>query len=161
MTVHGHGLGKGRSSNSLVYTQTCATWNVSSLRVWKLELVTSEMDRCGVKVLGFAEHWLLSEGRFITKCGNSVFLAGKQDGRRSSSVGFIMEKETSKAVLGYNQISGRIITLRMQAHPMNITFVKIYAQITDSTEEVGEALYNSTHKALDKILKKAYTHPDG
>ena len=154
MGSHGPDGPVDRSNISLRHTTMCATWNVRGLTLGKLEVISTEMERCGVKVLGIAEHWWLSEGRFTTETGNSVFFAGKDSGRRSSGVGFIVEKEKAKAVLGYNPISDRIITLRLQAHPMNITFVQVYAPTTEANDEEMDAFYGLVQEALDRIPKK-------
>ena len=49
--------------------------------------------------------------------------SGKETGRSSAGVTFMVNSETSRAVLRYNPVSERVITLRVNAKPVNITFV--------------------------------------
>ena len=50
-------------------------------------------------------------------------------------VGFIVDKITAKYVLGYNPVNERIITLRLKGHPVNITFIQVYAPTADSSDK--------------------------
>ena len=42
--------------------------------------------------------------------------SGKETGRRNAGVAFMVNSETSRAVLGYNPVSERVITLRPCSH---------------------------------------------
>ena len=53
----------------------------------------------------------------------------------------MVNSDTSRAVLGYNPVSERVITLRVNAKPVNITFVQVYAPTGASSEEEITALY--------------------
>ena len=65
----------------------------------KMTVVEREMERCGLAVMGIAEHGWLGQGRFSTA-------------RFSTADGaFMVNSETSRAVLGYNPVSERVSTL--------------------------------------------------
>ena len=55
---------------------------------------------------------------------------------RNNGVGFICTKRIANCVLGYNQVSDRIMTLRVQGHPINITIIQAYAPTSTAKEEV-------------------------
>jgi len=143
-----------RRSMPLRHGTTCATWNIRGMTQGKLNVITKEMGRCGVNILGVSEHWMLSQGRFVTDDGFVVFFSGKDEGRRSSGVGFVVDKDASKAVLGYNPIDDRVMTIRIKGHPMNITFLQAYAPTADAEDEVVDDFYNKVQEALDQIHRK-------
>ncbi len=60
----------------------------------------------------------------------------------------------TQAVLGYNPISSRIITLRLSAHPVNITYVQVHAPAAHSSEEDIHELFEVVEEVLDKISEK-------
>ena len=78
-------------------------------------MVEREMEICGLAVACIAEHWWLGKGRFSTLEGSTIMYSGKETGRRSASVAFVDNSETSRAVLAYNPVSERVITLRVNA----------------------------------------------
>ena len=117
-------------------------------------MITHEMNRCGVSILGVSEHWMLSQGRFTTVDGFGVYFSGKEEGRRASGVGFVVDKEATKAVLGYNPIDDRVMTLIMKGHPMNTTFLQVYAPTTEADEDKMDVFYSKVPEAFDKINSK-------
>ena len=97
---------------------------------------------------------MLSQGRFTTDDGFGVYFSGKEEGRRASGVGFVVDKEASKAVLGYNPIDDRVMTLKLKGHPMNTTFLQVYAPTTEADEDKMDVFYSKVQEALDKINSK-------
>jgi len=91
----------------------------------KLEIVVTRMEEQSINILGISETWWLQQGRFRTEDGYTVVYSGKDSGRREQGVGIIMDKTTAKSFMGFNPISSRIITLRLQGHPFNITIVQV------------------------------------
>ena len=41
-----------------------ATWNIRGANTAKLQVITNEMTRLNIKILGIAEHWMLGQGGF-------------------------------------------------------------------------------------------------
>ena len=118
----------------------------------KLIVITHEINRCGVSILGVSELWMLSQGRFTTDDG--VYVSGKEECRRASGVGFVVDKEASKVVLGYNPIDDRVMTLRLKGHQMNATFLQVYSPTTEADENKMDVFYSKVQEALDKINSK-------
>ena len=53
----------------------------------------------------------------------------------------MVNSETSRTVLGYNPVSERVITLRVNAKPVNVTFVQVYSPTGASSEEEITSCY--------------------
>ena len=47
-------------------------------------------------------------------------------------------------------MSPRVITIRLKAHPINLTIIQVYAPTTDASDENLESFYNTVREALDK-----------
>ena len=132
---------------------TAGAWNVQGMTQGKMTVVEIDMERCGLAVMGIAEHWWLGQGRFSTAEGSTIMYSGKESGRRSAGVGFMVNNETSRTVLGYNPVSERVTTLRMNAKPVNITFVQVYAPTGASSEEEITAFYEHLQWVLDNVME--------
>ena len=79
---------------------------------------------------------------------------GKESGRRNAGVAFMVNNETTRAVIGYKPVSERVITLRVNAKPVIISFVQVYAPTGVSSEEEITALYEQLQGVLDKVCRK-------
>lgn len=111
-----------------------ATWNVRSMNNGKIEIVKREMKRYGVDILGVSELRWSGLGHFNSSdC--TVYYCGS-DSRRRNGVGFICSHDIKKCVMGYNPVSDRIISLRLQCRPMNVTIIMVYAPTSDAEDEV-------------------------
>ena len=82
----------------------------------KLQVITKEMEELNIVVLGTAERWMLGQGRFIATSGHTMAYARKEEGVKRQGVGFILNKSAAKALLGYNPISPRVMTIRLRAN---------------------------------------------
>ena len=140
-----------RADLSLRHTSTVATWNIRGMGTGKLNIITREMEELDIMVLGIAEHWMLGQGKFITESGHTMVYSGKEEGRSRQGVGFILNKSASRALIGYNPISPRVISLRLKAHPLNISIVQVYAPTSDAAENEAESFYESLQETLDCI----------
>ena len=127
--------------------------SVQGMTQGKMTVVEIDMERCGLAVMGIAEHWWLGQGRFSTAEGSTIMYSGKESGRRSAGVGFMVNNETSGTVLGYNPVSERVTTLRVNAKPVNITFVQVYAPTGASSEEEITAFYEHLPWVLDNVME--------
>ena len=62
-----------------------------------------------------------------------------------------MQQENCKSVLGYNSVSGRIITITLHGKPVNITLVQIYAPTLDAEDDEIDEFYNILQQVTDSI----------
>ena len=101
------------------------TWKVRSMNQGKLEVVTQEMARVNVDILGISElKWtgmgeFNSDDHFIYYC--------RQESLRRNGVAIMVNKRVRNAGLGYNLKNNRMISVHLQGKPFNITVIQVYA----------------------------------
>ena len=71
--------------------------------------------------------------------------------RHENGVGFILDRERAKGMLGYWAISDRVLLLKMKGSPLNISIVQVYAPTSDSSDEVVEAFYERPRKSIQAV----------
>ena len=92
----------------------------------KLEVVKQEMARVNVDILGISDlKWtgigeFNSDDYYIYYCG--------QESLRRNGVAIMINKRVQNAVLGCNLKKDRMISVRFQGKPFNITVIQVYAQ---------------------------------
>ena len=95
----------------------------------KLEVVKQEMARVNVDILGISKlKWtgmgeLNSDDHYIYYC--------RQESFRRNGVVIIVNKRVQNAVLGCNLKNDRMIFVRFQGKPFNITVIQVYAPTRD------------------------------
>ena len=102
----------------------------------KLEVVKQEMARVNVNILGISElSWtgmseFNSDHHYIYYC--------RQESLRGNGVAIMVNKRVQNAVLGCNLKNDRMISVRFQGKPFNITVTQVYAPTSNAEEaEVG------------------------
>ena len=66
----------------------------------------------------------------------------------------MVNKRIQNAVLGCNLKNDRMISVRFQGKPFNITVIQVYAPITNAEEVEGEWFYEDLQDLLELIQKK-------
>ena len=82
-----------------------------------------------------------SDDHYIYNCG--------QESLRRNGVAIIVNKGVQNALLGCNLKDGRMISIRFQGKPFNITVIQVYALISN-TEEAEVECCMKTYKTLEK-----------
>ncbi|KAI0234727.1 Craniofacial development protein 2, partial [Lamellibrachia satsuma] len=111
------------------------TWNVRSMNQGKLDIVKREMERTGVHMMGVSEMKWTGMGHFKTD-----------------------DYELKRCVLGFNTISDRVITIRIQCKPVNMTVIQIYALTSTAEDEEIEHVYEMVQKVVDETPKGDVLH---
>ena len=125
------------------------TWKVRSMNQGKLKVVTQEMVRVNVNILGISElKWtgideFNSDDHYIYDCG--------QKSLRRNGVAIIVNKRVRNEI-GCNLKNNRMISVRFQGKPFNITVIQVYA-LTSNTEE-AEQLYEHLQVLLELTPQK-------
>ena len=105
----------------------------------KLEVVKQEMARMNVDILGISElKWtgmdeFNSDDHYIYYCG--------QESLRRNGAAIIVNKRVRNAVLGYNLQNDRMVSVRFQGKPFNITVIQVYALTSNAEEAEVEQFY--------------------
>ena len=87
-----------------------------------------------------------SDDHYIYYCG--------QESLRRNGVAIIVNKRVQNAVLGYNLKNDRMISVRLQGKPFNITVIQVYAPTSNAEEAEVEWFYEDVQDLLELTLKK-------
>ena len=98
----------------------------------KLEVVKQEMARENVDILGISELKWTGMGEFNSD-DHYIYYYG-QEALRRNGVAIMVNKRVRNAVLGCNLKNDRMISVRFQGIPFNITVMQVYA-LTSKAEE--------------------------
>ena len=88
----------------------------------KLEVVKQEMARVNVNILGISELKWTEMGEFNSDA-HYIYYCGQESLRRNG-VAIIVNKRVRNAILGCNLKNDRMISVRFQGKPFNITVMK-------------------------------------
>ena len=83
------------------------------------------MAGVNVDILGISE--LKRTGMSEFNSGNHYFYYCGQESLRRNGIAIIVNKRVRKAVLGCNLKNDRMISVRFQGKPFNITVIQVYA----------------------------------
>src|SRR6187399_193607 len=128
------------------------TWNVRSLnQPGKMGNVLQEMVRMKMDILGVAETFWDGNGEFSTNIPGTkdsfrVLYSGGDKKRRG--VGVILRGMIGNAVMHYEAISDRIMLLRLQATPVNMLVIQVYAPCEDEEDDKKDKFY----EMLDQVI---------
>ena len=118
----------------------------------KLEVDKQEMTRVNADILGIRElKWtgmgeVNSDDHYIYYCG--------QESLRRNGVAIIVNTRVRNAVLGCNFKNERMISVRFQGKPFNITIIQVYALTSNAEEAEVEWFYEDLQDLLELTPKK-------
>ena len=98
----------------------------------KLEVVKQEMARVNVDILGITELRWTGMGEFNSD-DHYIYYCGQESLRRNG-VAIMVNKRVRSAILGCNLKNNRMISVRFQGKPFNITVIQVYAPINNAEE---------------------------
>ena len=105
----------------------------------KLEVVKQEMARMNVDILGISELKWIGLGKFNSD-DHYIYYCGEESLRRNG-VAIMVNKRVWNAVLGCNLKKDRMISVRLQGKPFNITVIQVYAPTSNTEETEVEWFY--------------------
>ena len=105
-----------------------------------LEVVKQEMARVNIDILGISELKWTGMGEFNSD-DYYIYYCGKESLRRNG-VAIMVNKRVRNSVLGCNLKNNRIISVRFQGKPFNITVIQVYAP----TRNAGKLKLNGSMK---------------
>ena len=117
-----------------------------------LEVVKQEMARVNVDVLGTSELKWTGMGEFNSDDHYIYYCMQESLGR--NGVAIIVNKRVRNAVLGCNLKNDRMISVRFQGKPFNITVIQVYAPTSNTEEAEIERFYEDLQDLLELISKK-------
>ena len=126
--------------------------DVRSMNQGKLEVVKQEMARVNVDILGISKlKWtgmseFNSDDHYIYYCG--------QESLRRNGVAIMVNKRVQNAILGCSFKNDRMISVRLQGKPFNITVIPVYAPTSNAEEAEAERFYEDLQDLLELTPQK-------
>ena len=105
----------------------------------KLEVVKQEMARMNANILGISELKWTGMGEFNSD--DQYIYYCRQESLRRNGVAIIVNKRVRNAVLGCNLKNDRMISVRFQGKPFNITVIQVCAPTSNAEEAEVERFY--------------------
>ena len=113
----------------------------------KLEVVKQEMARVNVDILGISELKWTGMGEFNSD-DHYIYYCGQESLRRNG-VAIMVSKRVRNAVLGCNLKNNRMISVRLQGKPFNITIIQVYAPTSNAEEAEVERFYDDLQDLVE------------
>ena len=118
----------------------------------KLEVVKQEMARANVYILGISELKWTRMGEFNSD-DHYIYYCGQESLRRNG-IAIMVNKRVQNAVLGCNLKNDRMISVRLQGKPFNITVIQVYAPTSNAEEAKVEQFYEDLQNLLELTPQK-------
>ena len=118
----------------------------------KLEVVKQVMARVNINILEISEvKWtgmdkFKSDDHYIYYCG--------QESLRRNEVAIMVNKRVWNAVPGCNLKNDRMISVRLQGKPFNITVIQVYAPTSNAEEAEVQQFYEDIRDLLELTPQK-------
>ena len=116
----------------------------------KLEVVKQEMARVNIDILRISELKWTGMGNFNSD-EHYIYYCGQKSLRRNG-VALIGNKRVQNVVLGYNLKKDRMISVRFQGKPFNVTVIQVYTPTSNAEE--AERFYEDLQDLLELTPKK-------
>ena len=118
----------------------------------KLEVVKQEMARVNVDILGISKLRWTGMGEFNSD-DHYIYYCGQESLRRNG-VAIIVNKRVRNVVLGCSLKNDRMISVRFQGKPFNITVIQVYAPTSNTEEAEVEQFYEHLQDLLELTPQK-------
>ena len=109
------------------------------------------MARVNVDILGIRELKWTGMGEFNSD-DHYIYYCG-QESLRGNGVAIMVNKRVRNAVLGCNLKNDRMISVRFQGKPFNITVIQVYAPTSNAEEAEVERFYEDLQDLLELTKK--------
>ena len=110
----------------------------------KLDMVQQEIARVNIDIPGISDLKRTGMGEFKAD-DHYIYYCGQESLRRNG-VAITVNKRVRNVVLGCSLKNDRMISIRFQGKPFNITLIQVYAPTTDAKE--GEHFYEALQDLL-------------
>ena len=118
-------------------------------------MVKQEMARVNVDILGISELKWTGVGEFYSD-DHYIYYCGQESLRRNG-VAIIVNKRVRNAVLGCNLKNDRMISVRFQGKPFNITVIQAYAPTSNAEEAEVGWFYEDLQVLLEHPKKMSFS----
>ena len=116
-----------------------------------MEVVKQEMARVNVDILGISELKWTGMGEVNS---DDHFYSRGQESLRRNGVAITVNKRVQNAVLGCSLKNNRMVSVRFQGKPFNITVIQVYGPTSNTEEAKVEQFYEDLQDLLELTPKK-------
>ena len=117
-----------------------------------LEVVKQQMARVNIHILGISELKWTGMGEFNSDDHYIYYCEQESLGR--NGVAIMVNKRVRNAILGCYLKNKRMISVRLQGKPFNITVIQVYAPTSNAEEAEVELFYEDLQDLLELTPKK-------
>ena len=110
------------------------------------------MMRLGVDICGLPEVRWDGQGHFTTLDGQTIVYSGRPT-QAMSGVAVWTQRKVAGSLIKYETIGDRLIVVRLNAKPLNITMFQVYGPTTAATKEEMERFYQDLSRAVKQVPK--------
>ena len=110
------------------------------------------MARVSIDIVGISELKWTGMGEFNSD-DHYIYYCG-QGSLRRNGVAIMVKRRVQNAVLGCNLKNDRMISVRLQGKPFNITVIQVYAPTSNAEETEVEQFYEDLQDLLELTPKK-------
>ena len=118
----------------------------------KLEVVKWEMAKVTIDILKISDLKWIGMGEFNSDAHYIYYC--RQESLRRNGVAIVVNKRVRNAVLGCNLKNDRMISVRFQGKPFNITVIQVCAPTSNAEEAEVEWFYEDLQYLLKLTPKK-------
>ena len=105
----------------------------------KLEVVKQEMPRVNINILGISKLKWTGVGEFNSD--DHYIYYCRQESLRRIGIATMVNKRVRNEIFGCNLKNDRMISVRFQGKPFNITVIQVYAPTSNTEEAEVEWFY--------------------
>ena len=121
----------------------------------KLDVVKQVMARVNIDILGISELKWTGMGEFNSD--DHYIYYCRQESLRRSGVAIMVNRRVQTAAPGCNLNNDKMISVRLQGKPFNITVIQVYALTTNTEEAEIERFYEDLQDLLE-LTPKIYIY---
>lgn len=131
--------GRNRATARTDRLYRVATWNVNTLfQAGKFDNLKKEAERMKLDVVGVSEVRWTGSGQ-MSSGGWTFYYSGGE--RHEAGVGVLLRREVADAVVGCWQVSQRVILIKVNAKPVGLNIIQVYAPTCDHSDDEIEDFY--------------------
>ena len=118
----------------------------------KLEVVKQQMARVNINNIGISKLKWTGMGEFNSN-DHYIYYCG-QESLRKNVIAIMVNKRVRNAVLGCNLKNDKMISVRFQGKPFNITVIQVYAPTSNAEKAEVEWFYEDLQDLLELTSQK-------
>ena len=112
--------------------------NKIRISTWNVRTLCSPVDeKTGVNSMGVSEMRWTGLGKVVLDDYTYIYSGGSKNKYR---VGMVIDKETSKSIVAYLAVSDRVLLVKLQGKPVNLSVIHLYAPTNDAIDTEKKVL---------------------